>query len=143
MSRNHVALFGVPYNEKPRRRRRSSDVPSEAAEQRMVVQWLAARRLLYCHVPNGEKRDIITASRLRGLGVRRGCPDLLVFTPPPGKFGITGVAIEMKRRGATASGVSVEQREWLAALEACGWRTCVAFGADDAIAWLESLYGKA
>ncbi len=114
--------------------------PTEAAEQRAVAQYLDARRLLWCHVPNGEKRNPITGARLRGMGVKRGCPDVIVFTPPPGKFGIAGVAIELKRRSATKSSVRPEQVEWLHDLEANGWRTCVAYGADQAIAFLKTYY---
>lgn len=133
-----VSLFGRPAV--PRRRRAVSAVPTEHAEQRMVCQWLRAKRLLYAHVPNEGQRNPVTGSRLRGIGMQRGVPDLLVFTRPNPT--IAGVAIEMKRRTATASGVTPEQREWIEALKAEGWACLVAYGCDDAIAFLEGLYGR-
>jgi hypothetical protein len=133
-----VQLFGVPHPEPKRRKRSSADVPTEAAEQRMVCQWLNAKRLRYFHVPNGEKRNAITGANLRGLGVKPGVPDLIITTTPPGKFGIAAVALEMKRR--KGGSISVEQREWLDHLKSQGWATFVAHGADEAIAWLGGLY---
>jgi hypothetical protein len=123
--------------------RRALPAPTEAAEQRMVAAWLNARRLCWLHPPNEGRRSVVTGAHLRSLGLKKGAPDVLVFTPPPGKFGIVGVAIEMKRRNGTASGVRPEQRDWLDQLKELGWATCVAFGADDAIAFLESHYGRA
>lgn len=138
MRTDRPILFGKPA--RPRRRRPAGPVPTEHAEQRMVCQWLNARRLRYTHVPNEGRRNPVTGSLLRGIGMQRGVPDLLVFTRPVPA--IAGVAIEMKRRTATASGVTPEQREWIEALKAEGWACLVAYGCDDAIAFLEGLYGR-
>lgn len=120
---------------------RKPPAPTEFAEHVMVAHYLRARRMLFTHPGNGEKRSVITGARLRRMGLSPGCPDFLCFTPPPGKA-FVGAALEMKRRTGTKSSITVEQRDWLDALKTQGWATHVAFGADDAIAWLESLYGK-
>lgn len=116
-------------------------IPTEHQEQLVVVAWLRARRIRFFAVPNGGARSAITGARLRAEGQSAGVPDLIITTTPPGKFGIVAVALEMKRR--KGGSISVEQREWLDHLKAQGWACHVAMGADDAIAWLESLYGRA
>ena len=103
----------------------------EDAEQRAVCKYLDLKRILYCHVPNGGGRSKIEAAIMKGLGVKAGVPDLLIFDRPiPG---IAGCAIEMK----SATGrVSPQQKEWLDALEKRGWLVCVARSAGEAIAFL-------
>jgi hypothetical protein len=122
-----------------------STLPSEAQEQAAVVRWLTWHGILFCAVPNGGKRHIVTAKRLAAEGVRPGVPDLLIFDPVPcpARSGASvGVALEMKRqRGGR---LSPEQKVWMAALEVRGWSVCVACGADAAIKALEALgYGRA
>lgn len=122
--------------------RRPLPAPTEEVEQRLLAQYLDARGLLWCHVPNGGQRNAIVGAKLKAQGVKRGCPDVLVFTPPPGKFGITGAAIELKRSSGTKSDVTPEQRTWLEGLRKTGWSTRVCFGADEAIDYIEELYGR-
>ena len=108
----------------------------EDSHQRALVQWLEWRRLRFCHVPNGGARSKIEACILKGLGVRRGVPDILVFSRSPwlighGKF---GVAIEMK---SAIGRVSPEQREWIEGLSGCGWVTAVCRSSGEAIRFLQ------
>lgn len=45
------------------------------------VRWLAAfapEDVLWFHVPNGEKRDVITGAKLKRMGVVAGVSDLIV-----------------------------------------------------------------
>lgn len=112
-------------------------IPTEDAEQQVVVQWLELHRLHFTHIPNGGWRHVATARRLKSLGVKPGVPDLLVFERPPARPDAPGVAIEMKRsRGGR---VSEEQERWLAHLERQGWVVAVCHGADEAIELLQSL----
>lgn len=113
---------------------------SEAEEQRMLAKWLNLSRVLWCHCPNGEHRDVRVGARLKALGVKPGVPDILVFTPPPKSPQTRGVAIELKRVGT--SRVSPYQQEWLDDLQMLGWDARVCCGAGDAIHWLSELgYG--
>ncbi len=119
--------------------------PTEAQEQALLVRWLTWHGVLFCAVPNGGKRHIVTAKKLSAEGVRPGVPDLLIFdsVPNPLRDGATvGVALEMKRqRGGR---LTPEQRVWMGALEQRGWTVCVAKGAADAIKALEALgFGSA
>lgn len=54
---------------------------TEARLQYEVVLW-AQEQSYYCiHVPNGEKRDKITAGKLMAMGVKAGVPDLIFILP--------------------------------------------------------------
>jgi hypothetical protein len=120
----------------------------EWEEQAEVCDWLKARRVSYCHVPNGGKRSgPREGAFLKRIGVKSGVPDLLIFSAPlrgwQGEALIghvpRGVAIEMKRTNGSRSDVSDNQAAWLKELAAHGWLVHVAYGASDAIAWLSGL----
>jgi hypothetical protein len=108
----------------------------EDHEQSVVVDWLDAHGVLYCAVPNGGNRSAITGARLKRLGAKRGVPDILIFERVEYS---AGVALELKKRGATWSSVTKEQRWWLAELNRCGWICGWAAGADEAIEWLKEI----
>lgn len=112
---------------------------AEEIEQCMLAQWLDFKRVHWLHIPNGGLRHIATARKLKMQGVKAGAPDILIFTPPPRwKFSRPGgVAIELK--APKGGRVSPAQQEWLDKLKQCGWHTCVANGAAEAIKFLEGL----
>lgn len=109
---------------------------TEDQEQRVVVEWLDWKRHAFCHVPNGGKRSKIEAAIFKGLGVKAGVPDLLIFsrTEPMLDRGYVGVAIEMKSEKGKLSPL---QKEWLGKLSKCGWLAVCCYGADEAITMLE------
>lgn len=80
---------------------------------------------LFFAVPNGGDRNPIVAAKMKAEGVRAGVPDYLL---PVARKGFHGLAIELKAVGGSAS---PEQRQWLADLQAQGWRAelCVGWGA--------------
>lgn len=117
-------------------------VPTEEQEQRLLAQYLDARRMCWAHPPMGGLRDRVVAAKLKAQGAKAGLVDVLIFDSPPLLHGIVGTAIELKRRNGRPSDVSDVQRAWLEALAKRGWKTHVAFGADDAIAYVEGLYGR-
>ena len=109
-------------------------VAYEAQEQVTVFEWAAYQahvhpelELLY-HIPNGGSRNVIEAYHLRKQGVRAGVPDLCL---PVARNGYHGLYIEMKRR--KGGQVSVNQKRWLIALQAQGYKAVIACGADEAI----------
>jgi hypothetical protein len=110
---------------------------SEATEQMKVVEWCHTQAYLagtpwrgvgsIYHIPNGGWRSKSEAGRLKAMGVRAGIPDL--FLPVmSGKYG--GLYIEMKYEGGRAS---KEQIEMMEILEAQGYKSVLANGADEAI----------
>lgn len=44
-----------------------------------LLEAAAPKRVLWWHTPNGEKRDLVTASILKGMGVKAGVPDFLLY----------------------------------------------------------------
>lgn len=100
--------------------------------QAAVVLHLTIRAtpgIVWWHTPNGGLRNVGEARRLKTLGVKAGVPDLLAVRE--GRL----FAVELKAPGGR---VSDAQREMLAALEAAGVATAVAYGLDEALATLES-----
>ena len=115
--------------------------PTEYEEQVKLAEYLDMKGYLWCHVPNGGNRDVRTGAKMKRQGVKPGVPDVLIFDDPTSEYtmNFSGIAIELKRSDGNPSDVRDAQKEWLEALEWRNWQTKVAFGADDAIEWLENL----
>ena len=116
-----------------RRRRKVSAVtlisaskiyPSEHSEQVGFINWFRAKypQVLIFAIPNGEKRAITVAKRLKAEGVVRGIPDL--FIPQ------WTLWVEMKR--ISGGRLSPEQRAMIQYLEGIGQKVIVGKGAADA-----------
>lgn len=104
----------------------------EQTIQRAVVQHLRARGapgLVFTHVPNGGYRRPVEAAIFKGLGVRAGVADLLLWHR--GK----SYALELKVPGGRPS---ENQIEFLQDMNKAGAFTCVCEGLDRALRTLES-----
>ena len=126
------------------RRKRYIYIASEDAEQKALITWwdiacrtygLEANDLL--HVPNERPGGVTVQAHFAAMGVRAGCPDLMLTVPVaawPGLF------IEMK---AKTGGLSPKQRPFCERLAARGYAVEVCHGwekARDAITrYLEPL----
>lgn len=99
--------------------------PTEHEEQVQLFRWAANFRALdLMHaIPNGGKRDIRTAARLKAEGVKAGVPDIFL---PVARGGKHGLYIELKRK--RGGKVRPEQTEWKTALEAQGYQCEVCRG---------------
>tara|TARA_R110000868_G_scaffold179574_1_gene419732 strand:- start:34410 stop:34862 length:453 start_codon:yes stop_codon:yes gene_type:complete len=99
-------------------------LPSEHDEQAGFVQWFRAKwpRVLIFAIPNGGKRSIVTAKRLRREGVTPGVPDLYIPA--------WGIWIEMKRQKGGRT--SPDQNAMIQYLEEIGHTVIVGYGAMDA-----------
>ena len=111
-----------------------TNTPSEHAEQCHVIQWavLESRRnpklnLLFA-IPNGGRRSIGVAKKMKAEGVKAGIPDL--FLPITSAF-YNGLFIEMKKK--TGGTLSKEQKQWISLLSRENYRVQVCKGADEAI----------
>ena len=105
---------------------------TEWQEQRALIEWAAlmekrypALRWLF-HIPNGEKRDRITAAKLKAMGVRAGVPDLCLPVP---RKGYHGLYIELK---AGTSRPSKTQQGWIAFLAGEGYLVKICYGFQEA-----------
>lgn len=112
--------------------RKNKDL-SEYDEQVKLANYLDAKGYCWCHVPNGGNRNAVTGAKLKRQGVKPGVPDVLIFETKG------GIAIELKRKSGKPSDVRDTQKEWLNALSNRGWQTKVAYGADEAIDYLENI----
>jgi hypothetical protein len=116
------------------KKRKRNLTPHETKEQITFVKWFrrAFPTIRFYAVPNGGKRNIITAKRLKKEGVSSGVPDLC--------FPKWRLRIEMKRqKGGT---LSEDQKSWKTYLEEeCGETVLVCKGASEArlmmLEWLE------
>jgi len=97
---------------------------SESMEQQGFLQWFSLKfpTVLCFHIPNGGKRSIKTAIRLKAEGVVPGVPDL--FIPSWYCF------IEMKR--VNGGSLSEAQKGVIEYLERLGYTVIVGYGASDA-----------
>ena len=110
---------------------------TEAEEQMMIFRWASWMKqqkpelgLLY-HVPNGGKRDIGTARKLKQEGVKAGVPDIVL---PVSRGGYHGLYIELK---VGKNKPTKEQKEWMEALKQEGYYTMWCVGSEAAIKIIE------
>jgi len=96
---------------------------SEHAEQAGFLQWFRAKYpgILIFAIPNGGKRDIVTAKKLQMEGVVPGVPDL--FVPE------LRLWIEMKKPGGK---LSEAQKTIIDYLECMNYTVIIGYGARDA-----------
>ena len=103
---------------------------NESDHQKALITWARLSigkypelKYLYA-IPNGGKRSIVTATRLKAEGAKAGVSDLHLPVP---RGGYHGLWIEMK----TETGkLSDAQREWLEGMESLGHMAVVARGWD-------------
>jgi hypothetical protein len=94
----------------------------------MHVRVRGAPNTFAFHVPNGGLRSRTEAAIFKGLGVTAGIPDIIVIR------GGRVFALEVK---SVTGRLSPEQTKVLALMRAAGCDTGIAYGLDDALAWLE------
>jgi hypothetical protein len=99
----------------------------EHAIQRTVIDLLrmvGIPNLVVFHVPNGGKRNLIEAARLKAAGTMAGIPDLVLVADGRASF------LELKaQRGKLSAAQDLAQ----AALRKAGARVETAYGIDQAI----------
>ena len=130
--------IAIMTKKKPGRTKSSDpDEWTEAQVQRAVAMVMNRARMLWCHVPNEGKRNVVAGARLKAAGLKSGVPDILIFSPAPNKPEARGVAIELKRK--KGGRVSETQKEWLWRLNEEGWYATVCSGYDETIDELRAL----
>lgn len=96
---------------------------SESDHQKAFFCWCALNRSRFPElefafaIPNGGKRDKITAARMKAEGARPGVPDIFLPRPvycySPGKTSHAGLFIEMKVGKGTASTDQLKYHQFL------------------------------
>lgn len=112
--------------------------PSEDVEAEVLCRWMDIRGITYFHVPNEGNRRPSYAARMKKIGLRPGVPDYVVLSFPTRFEAAMSVPVflELKsKRGV----LSRHQKQWLEWLTENEYTAKCCYGADEAIAWLESL----
>jgi len=94
------------------------------------LRWRLVPGVVWYAVPNGEKRDIVTASRLKKLGVRAGVADIAFVLPG-------GAAAYLELKAGKEGWQSPEQKQFEADVTAAGARYALARTIDDALTVLK------
>lgn len=105
---------------------------SESTEQIYLFLWAAYSTasmpeldLMY-HIPNGGKRNITTAKRLKAEGVKAGVPDICL---PVARGYYHGLYIELK---AGRNKTTENQNKWIKSLREQGYYVQVCYGWEEA-----------
>lgn len=114
-------------NTKPRKRPSDEEHQTQCA----CIQWFRCQYPHFRHnlfaVPNGGRRDLVTAARLKAEGVLAGVADLILLKSNS-RYG--ALLIEMKtRKGRQAD----TQRAWQQLIERDGYKYVVCRSVDDFI----------
>ncbi len=134
--------------------RRSHDEDDEQAAffARLALEMPEIREITFA-IPNGGKRMIREAARLKKQGVTPGVPDILCALPVGYKhhylgegweyFVYAGLFIEMKSTDKKKAKVSKLQCDKMKALSLAGYKCVVAYGAIEAMEYLKDYIHKA
>lgn len=113
-------------------------VPSESVEQINLFRWATLQEckfpelILLHHIPNGGKRNITTAKRLKMEGVKAGVPDIFL---PVSRGQYHGLYIELK---AGNNKTTENQDVWISRLQKQGYQVNVCYGWEEAAKTIES-----
>jgi hypothetical protein len=114
----------------------------EHQEQTALFRYVAvqaardARWSLLFAIPNGTSASsMVEAVKAKKTGRKRGVPDMFLPIPTGAHHGLF---VELKRRDGKPSDLSDDQRVWLAALDAQGYQTAVAYGWEHAAAVIKT-----
>ena len=100
----------------------------EYKEQCTFAQWLNIKKIPFFHIPNGGKRGVLEASRLKKMGVKAGIPDIFIHVPVDP---YAGLFVEMKKK--KGGSLSLSQKLKIVELNALGYCALTAEGCDEAI----------
>ena len=115
-------------------KKRAALLFSEHALQVAVVEYMALAvkpELYWSAIPNGGKRNLSVAVKLKREGVRRGTPDIVILLPE-GRV----AWLELKVKGGS---LSLEQRLFRDVCQRLGHHWAVAKSLDDVIAFLNKI----
>ncbi len=103
----------------------------EETIQRAVFQHIAARAMpgvFAWHTPNGGKRNLVEAIKLKRMGTLAGVPDVLIL------MGGRLYALELK---APKGRLTPAQERVLERMKVCGATVATTYGLDEALVALE------
>ena len=112
---------------------------TENMHQAALIKWWAVwcKKKAYpeealIHIPNEGKRSYVTGRILRGMGMRKGVPDLFLAVPSNGHAGLW---IELKREKGKAT---PEQKAYCETLRGLGYAAQICYGWEEARSMIEA-----
>jgi hypothetical protein len=133
----NVKTFKKTFKKSTSRRKVSPE--SEANQQEIVIKYLrlAYPNLLYCASAGGMRTSYLQAVKMKRTGYVKGFPDLFIYEPRGGFFGL---AIEMKKeKGGVAS---PEQKRWQEQLRNRGYASYICKGNEEAIKVIDEYFNE-
>lgn len=122
-----------------KRQKRSAPITEEHWEQVALFDWAKTVQhpamLMMFAIPNGGKRHIVTAMKMKDEGVKVGVPDIFMAYPSLGYYGLF---IELKSMRGSASEA---QKSWIQHLNSQGYRAEICRGAVNAANVIEAYLG--
>lgn len=104
--------------------------------QTSVARYLDVSGYPWFHCPNGGSRNPIEGAKLKGMGVKRGVPDVLIVQPTDQHCGL---AIELK---VGRNRQTPEQKDWQEVLIGCGWAYEVCRSLDEVMEVVDRHYNR-
>src|SRR5271154_6219508 len=99
----------------------------EFEEQKALVQWLCLKKIPHFAIPNGGRRNLQEAKKLKISGVRPGVSDLFIMVP--NKYH-AGLFIEMKKQ--KNGEISEDQEQFIEQAIELGYCAVACNGWDEA-----------
>ena len=111
---------------------------TEAYEQAAVAMWLNINhpKVLWTASAGGMRTSIGTAKKMKAMGYKKGCPDIMIFER---RSGFCGLFIELKVKGGTRQ---PEQIDFIQELSRRGYFAVFAYGYDEAVEVIEQYLAK-
>ena len=101
--------------------------------QKSIAQYLDLRRLCWWAVPNGGRRNIITAKKLKAEGVKSGIPDITLIHK--GKY--YGIEVKKPKTSTPKGTLSSNQKTRIAQIEDSGGVVGLVYSVSDVMELLE------
>ena len=133
----NVTIYKKTYKKSATKRKAAPE--SESNQQEIVINYikLAYPDALYCASAGGMRTSYLQAVKMKRTGYVKGFPDLFIYEPRGGFFGL---AIEMKKeKGGVAS---PEQKRWQDQLRNRGYASYICKGNEEAIKVIDEYFNE-
>lgn len=122
--------------ERPELGKFSPYIGTEDNLQKRVATYLDFSEAIWFHSPNGGKRNLLEAVKLKKMGVKSGVPDCLILNQ---RHGFKGLAIELK---VAKNQPTINQMAFMEDLARLGYLCWVSWSLDEVVALIDWYFDK-
>ena len=122
--------------ERPELGKFSPYIGTEDNLQKRVATYLDFSEAIWFHSPNGGKRNLLEAVKLKKMGVKSGVPDCLILNQ---RHGFKGLAIELK---VGKNQPTSNQMAFMEDLARLGYLCWVSWSLDEVVALIDWYFDK-